>query len=183
MDLPPPVLFEPSRHQAMVDQLAAIHRRNTGNLLTRRERNSGHNQNNQKWSERSEQVTKGAREIIVQFTDPTQSEVAGFVSLDMPFSETGPFRGMVEKMLVSPRHRYKGVARRVMAELERVAIERGRTVLFLDTVVVSGAELVYPKLGYKLVGGIPKYGIHPTTRELVDEMFFYKDLREVQPLQ
>lgn len=26
MDLPPPVLFEPSRHQAMVDQLAAIHR-------------------------------------------------------------------------------------------------------------------------------------------------------------
>ncbi|KAI7541396.1 hypothetical protein KC331_g8599 [Hortaea werneckii] len=189
MDLPPPVLFEPSRHQAIVDQLATIHRDcilQDGTLATFLPDNNGNldvSKIIKYWSDRSEQVTKGAREIIVQFTDPTQSEVAGFVSLDMPFSETGSFRGMVEKMLVSPHHRYKGVARRVMAELERVAVERGRTVLSLDTVIGSGAELVYPKLGYKLVGVIPKYGIHPTTRELVDEMFFYKDLREVQPLQ
>lgn len=188
MDLPPPVRFQPSQHQAIVDQLATIHRDcilQDGTLATFLPDEQGNldiTKIIKYWSDRSEQVTKGAREIIVQFTDPTQSEVAGFVSLDMPFSETGPFRGMVEKMLVSPRHRYKGVARRAMAELETVAIERGRTVLFLDTVIGSGAELVYPKLGYKLVGVIPKYGIHPTTRKLVDEMFFYKDLREVQPL-
>lgn len=189
MELPLPVRFEPFRHQAIVDQLAAIHRDcifQDGTLATFLPDEQGRldiAKIIQFWSERSNQVSRGAREIIVQFTDTTQSEVAGFVSLDMPFSETGPFRGMVEKMLVSPRHRYKGVARRVMAALERVAVERGRTVLFLDTVIGSGAELVYPKLGYKLVGVIPKYGIHPTTRELVDEMFFYKDLREVQPLQ
>ncbi|RMY74517.1 hypothetical protein D0864_10003 [Hortaea werneckii] len=181
MDLPPPVRFQPSQHQAIVDQLATIHRDcilQDGTLATFLPDKQGDldiTRIVEYWSDRSEQVAKG-------FTDSTQSEVAGFVSLDMPFSETGPFRGMVEKMLVSPRHRYKGVARRVMAELESVAIERGRTVLFLDTVIGSGAELVYPKLGYKLVGVIPKYGIHPTTRKLVDEMFFYKDLREVQSL-
>ncbi|GAB1735284.1 hypothetical protein NU219Hw_g2925t1 [Hortaea werneckii] len=189
MDLPPPVRFEPSRHQAIVDQLAEIHRDcilQDGTLATFLPDYNGNldiTKIIKYWSERSEQVANGAREIIVQFTDTTQSEVAGFVSLDMPFSETGPFRGMVEKMLVSPRHRYKGIARRVMAQLESVAMERGRTVLFLDTVIGSGAEFVYPKLGYKLVGVIPKYGIHPTTRELVDEMFFYKDLREEQSQQ
>ncbi|KAI7322448.1 hypothetical protein KC315_g8819 [Hortaea werneckii] len=186
MELPPPVLFEPSQHQAIVDQLATIHRDcvlQDGTLATFIPDEQGNldiSKVIKYWSDRSEQVAKGAREIILQFTDSTQSELAGFVSLDMPSSETGPFRGMVEKMLVSPQHRYKGVARRVMAGLESVAIERGRTVLFLDTVIGSGAEFVYPKLGYKLVGVIPKYGIHPISRELVDEMFFYKDLREAQ---
>lgn len=34
-------------------------------------------------------------------------------------------------------------------------------------------------MGWKELGVIPKYGIDPRTGELVDERFFYKDLREV----
>jgi GNAT superfamily N-acetyltransferase len=56
-------------------------------------------------------------------------ELAGFVMLLRAGSETGPWRGMVEKLLVSPRHRYKGVARRVMEGLEKEAIKSGHTVL------------------------------------------------------
>jgi len=37
---------------------------------------------------------------------------------------------------------------------------------------------MYPKLGYREIGVVPNYGIHPLTRKLVDEMFFYKDLRD-----
>jgi hypothetical protein len=48
----------------------------------------------------------------------------------------------------------------------------------LDTTIGSGAEHVYPKLGYTALGVVPKYGIHPLTGELADELFFYKDLRE-----
>jgi hypothetical protein len=48
----------------------------------------------------------------------------------------------------------------------------------LDTTIGSGAEYVYPKLGYKELGIVPKYGIHPLTGKLADELFFYKDLRE-----
>jgi len=44
----------------------------------------------------------------------------------MPFSETGPFRGVVEKLLVSPTWREKGVARRLMGKLEDVAWQEGR---------------------------------------------------------
>lgn len=35
-------------------------------------------------------------------------------------------------------------------------------------------------MGYTEMGVVPKYGIDPLTRELVDERFFYKDLREKQ---
>lgn len=48
----------------------------------------------------------------------------------------------------------------------------------LDTTIGSGAEFVYPKLGYKELGIIPNYGFSPKDGKLRDEMFFYKDLRE-----
>lgn len=48
----------------------------------------------------------------------------------------------------------------------------------LDTTIGSGAEHVYPKLGYKEIGVVPNYGFSPKDGSLVDEMFFYKDVRE-----
>lgn len=48
----------------------------------------------------------------------------------------------------------------------------------LDTKVGSVAEKMYPRLGYTEVGVVPKYGIDPSSGELVDEKWFYKDLRE-----
>lgn len=47
----------------------------------------------------------------------------------------------------------------------------------LDTVVGSGADVMYPKLGYKEVGKIPRYGFSPQGGPMVDEVFFYKDLK------
>lgn len=49
----------------------------------------------------------------------------------------------------------------------------------LDTTIGTAAEHVYPKWGYIEWGVIPKYGINPADgKTLVDERFFYKDLRE-----
>ena len=71
--------------------------------------------------------------MIVQFAPPevgeNEGEVMGYVCLQMPVTETGPFRGEVVKLMVSPKHRRKGVARRVMEKLEEVAREKGRTML------------------------------------------------------
>lgn len=105
-------------------------------------------------------------------------EVAGVVSLSKPLSETGPFRGIVEKLFTSPMHRRKGVARMVMRELERLARQDRRWSLMLDTEVGSEAEGVYPRLGYTRMGVVETYGISPKTRELVDEVWFWKDLRK-----
>lgn len=108
-------------------------------------------------------------------------EVAGLVALNKPVTETGPFRGEVEKLLVSPNHRQKGIARRLMAELERVALEEGRWSLTLDTEVGSPAEFVYPKLGYIPIGIVPQHGYSPVKGKLCDELFFYKTLKKQTP--
>lgn len=58
-----------------------------------------------------------------------EQEIAGYVSLGKPITETGPFRGAVEKLLVHPKYRGLGIARRVMAKLEEVALAEGRGLL------------------------------------------------------
>lgn len=104
-------------------------------------------------------------------------EVAGVVSLDKPDAETGPFRAEVQKLFTSPNHRRKGVARTVMGELERCARADGRWSLLLDTTVGTDAEGVYPRFGYERMGVVKGYGISPVDGELVDEVWFWKDLR------
>ncbi|MDP1671434.1 MAG: GNAT family N-acetyltransferase, partial [Alphaproteobacteria bacterium] len=46
-------------------------------------------------------------------------------------------------------------------EAVRLAVERGRTLLVLDTAVINGAAALYEKLGYSLTGIIPDYALLP----------------------
>ncbi|KAL8879167.1 MAG: hypothetical protein Q9198_003174 [Flavoplaca austrocitrina] len=102
--------------------------------------------------------------------------------LSKPQAETGPFRGMVEKLLVSPKWRKKGVGKALMKGLEDVARAKGKTLLMLDTETGSPAEEFYPALGYAKVGIIPNFGISPKDGTLKSETFFYKDLSSSNPL-
>lgn len=79
------------------------------------------------WLGEIEKSSKGQGQFIIQMA--TDDEVAGYVFLAMPWSQTGPFRGIVEKLMVSPKHRRKGVARRVMGKLEEVARQENRELL------------------------------------------------------
>jgi len=84
------------------------------------------------WSARITEIASRSRHIIIQLArNPVtgDEELAGYVMLAMPWSETGPFRGSVEKLLVDPAWRKKGVARRLMEVLEQVAKKEGRTLL------------------------------------------------------
>ncbi|OQN99797.1 hypothetical protein B0A48_14567 [Cryoendolithus antarcticus] len=48
-----------------------------------------------------------------------------------------------------------------------------------DPALVNGsaAEQLYPRMGYNRIGTIPNYGFDPHDGSLVDEVFYYKDLR------
>jgi hypothetical protein len=48
----------------------------------------------------------------------------------------------------------------------------------LDTEAGSVAEGIYPRLDYTRLGAIPGYGLSPRDGRLVDEVFFYKDLKK-----
>jgi GNAT superfamily N-acetyltransferase len=110
-------------------------------------------------------------------------EISGVVSLGTPFSQTGPFRALVQKLFVHPLHRRQGIAKKLMARLETVALAHGRWNLMLDTEVGSGAENVYPKLGYERLGVVREYGYSPRDGRLVDEVWYWKDLRKMTRLE
>ncbi|KAF2724317.1 acyl-CoA N-acyltransferase [Polychaeton citri CBS 116435] len=192
--LPNPILYNPDKHVHLIPQLARIHGdciTTDGTLATFLPPLST-SKIIDFWTSyaascSSSTDTTTGRLIVLQLSSSStpsgtdqNDEVLGYVSLSMPETETGPFRSEVLKLLVSPTARKMGVARRVMGALESDARNRGRELLMLDTTIGSPAEHVYPKLGYTQVGVIPKYGIHPLTGELVDEVFFYKDLRETE---
>ena len=84
------------------------------------------------WEARVKEEIEGTRKIIIQKApNPTtgEEELAGYVMLGMPASQTGPFRGIVEKLLVPPEHRKKGIAKALMKKVEEIAKENGRTLL------------------------------------------------------
>lgn len=87
------------------------------------------------WKERIAEVNDGTRLIFMLVSEldegarPKGPEIMGVVMLSMPFSETGAFRGFVEKLLVQKSFRGKGAARALMDALEAEAAPRGRTML------------------------------------------------------
>ncbi|KAJ7443869.1 hypothetical protein FB451DRAFT_1295243 [Mycena latifolia] len=119
---------------------------------------------------------------IANFTPPLKRDVIidwwkeRYVILFRPLIEAEPTRGLIEKLLISPNFRRRGIARKLMEKLEEVARTNGRTLLTLDTETGSPGEMVYPKLGYIQLGIIPKYGLSPLDGSLIANTFFWKQL-------
>jgi GNAT superfamily N-acetyltransferase len=84
------------------------------------------------WEERAKEVVSGSRHIIMQTaanTSTGEEEVVGVVMLDKPQSQTVPHTAWIEKLLVLPEWRRKGITKRMMVRLEEVARKEGRTLL------------------------------------------------------
>lgn len=82
------------------------------------------------WEERLGRIERGLSIcFIYSILENGKEEIGGTAELGMPAAETGPFRGDVEMLMVSPNHRRKGISKLLMFELERVAQEKGRTLL------------------------------------------------------
>jgi GNAT superfamily N-acetyltransferase len=81
------------------------------------------------WEARVDEVRTGTRSIMFASPDREESMVAGVVMLSKPPSETGPFRGIVEKLLVNPSLRRRGVATTLMLKLEEAAAAEGQPLL------------------------------------------------------
>lgn len=63
--------------------------------------------------------------------------------------------------MTSVEYRGRGVGTRLMRAAERLAAEKGRTLLVLDTAAEEGASGLYEKLGFILTGEIPDYALKP----------------------
>lgn len=130
-------VFDPDQHAHLVPYLAAIHAscithdRTIATFLPP----LSHEKLLAWWKERIVEVKDGKRLIWILLNGsepggrPTGPDVMGVIMLSMPFAETGPFRGLVEKLLVHNSFRGRGGARALMAALETEALKRGRTLL------------------------------------------------------
>jgi ribosomal protein S18 acetylase RimI-like enzyme len=73
----------------------------------------------------------------------------------------GQHRADIQKLIVHSGARRRGVGTRLMDEVERIALEQGRTLLVLDTITGSEADPLYRGLGYVEAGEIPAYAGMP----------------------
>ncbi|HKK22635.1 MAG TPA: GNAT family N-acetyltransferase [Pseudohaliea sp.] len=87
--------------------------------------------------------------------------LVGTVQLGTDTPPNQPHRAEVSKLLVHPERRRRGIARALMAALEREARARGRSLITLDTRTGDAAEPLYTALGYRTVGTIPGYCVDP----------------------
>ena len=79
--------------------------------------------------------------------------------LDCPPNQ--PHRAEIAKLMTRVSHRGRGVATALMRAAEALAVERGRTLLVLDTAIEGGASGSTRGWGSRLTGEIPDYALKP----------------------
>lgn len=109
------------------------------------------------WRARAKEVAGGTRVLLAGWVDGV---LAGSVSLDLATPPNQPHRAEVQKLLVDPAARRRGLARALMAAVEAAARDAGRSLLTLDTRAGDAAELLYRDLGYHEAGRIPRFALN-----------------------
>ncbi|HWZ37624.1 MAG TPA: GNAT family N-acetyltransferase [Bradyrhizobium sp.] len=124
------------------------------------------------WEEALAAAARGDR-IILGALDGDL--LVGTVTLLLDLPPNQPHRAEIAKMMTKVSHRHRGIATALMRAAERLAIERGRTLLVLDTAVDDGASGLYEGLGFNLTGVIPDYALKPRGG-LTGTMIYWKRL-------
>jgi transcriptional regulator with XRE-family HTH domain/GNAT superfamily N-acetyltransferase len=102
-----------------------------------------------------------------------EGTLAGTVQLWLDGSCNQKHRGDIRKLLVHREFRRLGLARDLMHHAETQARALGLSLLTLDTVTASPAEILYTSLGWQRVGVIPDYAKWPDGR-FCDATVLYK---------
>jgi GNAT superfamily N-acetyltransferase len=87
--------------------------------------------------------------------------VVGTVQLGLCLKDNGSHRAEVQKLLVRSDFQRRGIARDLMRAVDRYALANNRSLLVLDTIAGSAAELLYRNLGWQKSGEIPAYAAMP----------------------
>ena len=90
--------------------------------------------------------------------------IDGCVQLALVTYPNGRHRADVRKLLVHRRARRRGLATRLLAEVENDARAHGRTLLMLDTQSGSPAESLYLREGWTVYGHLPDHARTPDGR-------------------
>ena len=126
------------------------------------------------WRDSLASAERGERILFGAFDG---EKLIGTVTLLLGLPPNQPHRAEIAKMMTRISHRHRGVATALLRAAERVAIERGRWLLVLDTAVDEGASGLYERVGFKLSGIIPDYALRPHGG-LTGTKIYWKRLRQ-----
>ena len=124
------------------------------------------------WRKIVSELAAGTRLLCLARETPG-GRIVGGAQLALETRPNGRHRAEVQKVMVRPSHRRRGLATRLMAEIEACAREHGVWLLFLDTSDShAGARVFYETLGYVYVGGIPGFALDPRGRPEPNAIFY-----------
>ena len=123
--------------------------------------------------QRIERAVEDGRCVLL-VAAPADGDVAGTVQLDVDTLPNQRHRATVSKLLVHTSARRRGLGEALMAEIERAAVARGRSLLTLDTATGDAARL-YERTGWTAAGTIPGYALDPDG-SLTGTTFYWKAL-------
>jgi acetyltransferase len=99
--------------------------------------------------------------------------IVGSAQLAIASRPNGRHRAEVQKVMVRPSHRRRGLGTRLVASVEAAARERGVRLLYLDTSEGrSGARELYERLDYIYAGGIPDWSLDPDGTPAKNAIFY-----------
>jgi hypothetical protein len=110
------------------------------------------------WRDSLAAAARGERVVLGAFDG---ENLVATITLLLGLPPNQPHRAEIAKMMTRLQHRHRGIATALMRAAEQIAIERGRSLLVLDTAVEDGASALYEKLGFHLTGIIPEYALKP----------------------
>jgi len=124
------------------------------------------------WKRRAADVARGTRVLIGAWLD---GALVGTVTLDFDLPQNQPHRAELQKMLVHPDARRRGVGRALIAAGEAETLKAGRRLVTFDSDAAGLGPPLYRAAGYQEAGIIPGYALFADGRPC-DTIFFYKAL-------
>lgn len=124
------------------------------------------------WRGVSSQVALGKAALLVAWLE---GEMVGAVLLSLDMPENQPYRAEVQKLMVVPTARRRGVGRALLARAEQVARGIGRSLLVLDTRAGTPADALFRAAGWVELGTLPGGELGPD-RQPADVVRFWKQV-------
>lgn len=130
------------------------------------------------WHETLGDIRDGNRLLFVA-RETAGGPIIGSAQLSLRTRPNGRHRAEVQKVMVRSSHRRRGLATRLMLEVEAAARDRGIRLLVLDTSEgPGGARELYERLSYVYAGGIPGWALDPDGTPAQNAIFYKKLPRE-----
>ena len=106
------------------------------------------------WQDKIFNLASGDHQLLVAWQ---QDALVATVMVSYSAMPNGRHRAEISKLLVHPRARRQGIARRLMQHAEQLAKQQGKTLLVLDTRSGDVATDLYLSLDWHIAGSIPHY--------------------------